>query len=789
MKFMKKLNEGMIVEWQPQYLNFAKLRGFLTENERLRNELNELQHEVEDMVIEMSGNDEHDTSQTLSESIEVSPASPASIPMDVEIEMSEQPTETTETNGEVNQYTILSERIDQLEIEFWKEINANMEKIDIFLCDKLKFSCDYLNKYKDRLLQFNIISKHDSHLDIEPIEREINKHELVGIKKVDFYDKNINNRPTQNRNTVRYSIKDLEDLLDESNFAQEVSGFVEPTTTTKLRRRHSLETVSVQPNNNEKSSTEERSEGEVSNEEQDEDRMDTDSKGKSEISRKKRNKLRGAGLEFYRGLVLLQNYCTLNIEAFAKILKKNDKVNDYRKTDAVNECLATTKFYKMEELKSLITMTENLISIAFHDKRAFRGLSINAAPVSQPRTIRLGVLTGISTTLFIIFLFSLSGYIYQMNGDLLSSTKRLTSEEVVSLLFIARALLLPSLLQIAWGIDMFIYRIARINDFFIFDFDRTTFDVFRVLESGLVQLTAILCTCILTLATLSPPSGLSFFGSIPYWIFPLINVTLAAIIFSFRNVRRRWLPKTLLRIFMAPTRKVYFKDFWMADQLTSITPVFSDIIFTIGYFIWGIVVFESIEFEFEGVQLLSYRKYFVPVISCGPYISRFLQCLRSARDSGNKYQIANAGKYMFSILKVITGGIKDVYTVVTIPLWIVIGIASSTYSLVWDIVMDWGLARKKHYFLRKKKLYPIWAYPISICIDSILRFTMFVNVAIWFIDWFDDHLVVKELISVFLSTVEVFRRGHWNIYRVEFEQTSNMDKFRATKEIPLPLPD
>ena len=43
--------------------------------------------------------------------------------------------------------------------------------------------------------------------------------------------------------------------------------------------------------------------------------------------------------------------------------------------------------------------------------------------------------------------------------------------------------------------------------------------------------------------------------------------------------------------------------------------------------------------------------------------------------------------------------------------------------------------------------------------------------------------------KVVLAVLEVCRRGMWNIFRVEFEQTSNMDKFRATKEIPLPLPD
>jgi hypothetical protein len=38
-----------------------------------------------------------------------------------------------------------------------------------------------------------------------------------------------------------------------------------------------------------------------------------------------------------------------------------------------------------------------------------------------------------------------------------------------------------------------------------------------------------------------------------------------------------------------------------------------------------------------------------------------------------------------------------------------------------------------------------------------------------------------------LAAVEIVRRAQWNIFRVENEQINNVGKFRAVKEIPIPL--
>jgi hypothetical protein len=49
-------------------------------------------------------------------------------------------------------------------------------------------------------------------------------------------------------------------------------------------------------------------------------------------------------------------------------------------------------------------------------------------------------------------------------------------------------------------------------------------------------------------------------------------------------------------------------------------------------------------------------------------------------------------------------------------------------------------------------------------------------------------LIHPDLFASLLATVEVYRRCLWNVFRVENEQINNIGKFRAIKDMPLPLP-
>lgn len=41
--------------------------------------------------------------------------------------------------------------------------------------------------------------------------------------------------------------------------------------------------------------------------------------------------------------------------------------------------------------------------------------------------------------------------------------------------------------------------------------------------------------------------------------------------------------------------------------------------------------------------------------------------------------------------------------------------------------------------------------------------------------------------AAILSGFEIFRRGMWNLIRLENEQLNNMEKFRVVRDIPVPI--
>ena len=123
--------------------------------------------------------------------------------------------------------------------------------------------------------------------------------------------------------------------------------------------------------------------------------------------------------------------------------------------------------------------------------------------------------------------------------------------------------------------------------------------------------------------------------------------------------------------------------------------------------------------------------------------------------------------------------------------WVYLGckIVNSSYSLAWDILMDWGLFRQNtpghpYRFLRDKINYKPWFYFFSILTDSILRFW-------WILPLFNfmqgnkgnlyHDLKIMLGINILL---ECYRRAQWALIRVENEQNNNFEQYRTIPIIP-----
>ncbi|KAF2113668.1 EXS family-domain-containing protein [Lophiotrema nucula] len=102
---------------------------------------------------------------------------------------------------------------------------------------------------------------------------------------------------------------------------------------------------------------------------------------------------------------------------------------------------------------------------------------------------------------------------------------------------------------------------------------------------------------------------------------------------------------------------------------------------------------------------------------------------------------------------------------------------------IWDVFMDWSLGdtTARHRFLRKHLGYKkVWMYYVAMIIDPILRF-----------NWIPYAILPLETqhsttLSFGISLSEVCRRGLWTLFRVENEHCTNVGRFRASRDIPLP---
>ncbi|KAI4092276.1 MAG: hypothetical protein LQ344_003520 [Seirophora lacunosa] len=116
-------------------------------------------------------------------------------------------------------------------------------------------------------------------------------------------------------------------------------------------------------------------------------------------------------------------------------------------------------------------------------------------------------------------------------------------------------------------------------------------------------------------------------------------------------------------------------------------------------------------------------------------------------------------------------------------LFIACATVNSVYCSIWDLAMDWSLGNPfaEHPFLREVLGYKNpWAYYVAMILDPILRFNWI------FYAIFSGGLQHSALLSFLISFTEILRRGMWTLFRVENEHCTNVGRFRASRDVPLP---
>ncbi|GMH29184.1 hypothetical protein Nepgr_031027 [Nepenthes gracilis] len=495
--------------------------------------------------------------------------------------------------------------------------------------------------------------------------------------------------------------------------------------------------------------------------------------------------VRGAFVEFHRGLGLLKTYRSLNMVAFRKILKKFDKVVNRQASADYLEQVKGAHFITSELVARLMDEVESSFTKNFTDddrKKAMKFLCPQQHKESHLLTFFVGLFTGCFFTLFILYA------ILAHLGGIFSPRRPKTYMETVYPIFSMFALM--SLHLFMYGCNLLMWKATRINYNFILEFCPKTSlnsrDAFLISTCFMTAVVAVMILHLILTSNGFPPTQVDALPTILLLIFG--GLLICPINIFYRQTRYFFL-WVIRNVVCSPFYKVVIVDFFMADQLTSQIQLLRHLETTTCYFLAG--SFKTREYETcESGRLYRQLAY---VVSFAPYYWRAMQtfvsdfkCARRWFDESDPNHLANLGKYLSAM---VAAGVRLTYARRPTNLWMILVVvtsaAATVYQLYWDFVKDWGFLNpnSKNPWLRDDLILKNKCiYYISIAVNVVLRVVWVETVMRFNVGMFESRLL-----DFSLASLEVIRRGHWNFYRLENEHLNNAGKFRAVKTVPLPF--
>ncbi|KHN29396.1 SPX and EXS domain-containing protein 1 [Glycine soja] len=297
-------------------------------------------------------------------------------------------------------------------------------------------------------------------------------------------------------------------------------------------------------------------------------------------------------------------------------------------------------------------------------------------------------------------------------------------------------LLLVTMMVWLWGVNLWVFLQSTVSYAKVFDLDQnhlTHKEIWKVLLYILVAVILIF----------------------PFDIFYLSS--------------RYFFLRTLFRIAF-PFQPITFPDFFLADILTSMAKVFSDLERSVCRMVNRQVATIA---WLEADSVCGSHSVAIPIALVLPYIWRLFQCLRQYRDTKEKNCLFNALKYSTAVPVIFLSALKyhvlhEKWTTLYRPLWLLSSVINSLYSFYWDITRDWDLSGFSRIF-KFNKSNPIsnllygrqWVYFWVIGSNFVLRCSWTYKLS--------AHLRHNYLTVFTITLLEMFRRFQWVFFRVENE--------------------
>jgi len=246
-------------------------------------------------------------------------------------------------------------------------------------------------------------------------------------------------------------------------------------------------------------------------------------------------------------------------------------------------------------------------------------------------------------------------------------------------------------------------------------------------------------------------------------IFPLVLLLLFSIVGLSPYRRFRNTLGYLQRVFLSPFSEPSFTAVLVADVMTSLSPIFADLVFTSCYY--GSSLFQ-LNFPSSRRNICWRSRFGIRgVVMVIPLWLRLAQCFRGYYDAGEIKSLLNAGKYSSSILVVALGAFLDKEK--SAPIRITAAIFNTMFVTYWDSVRDWGLCSCQHRMLRQRLKFPQWVYYFALCTNPVLRLLWTLVLANFRFE--EDSDFSQAFYLPILAAFEIYRRSQWMVLRVEWE--------------------